>query len=140
MRPTQEELDEILRLHGMWVRGEEGGKRADLRWANLTDANLARADLSKADLSKADLRWVTGNMREVKSLQLETYAITYWWDGDVVRLAIGCQSHPLEAWRGFSDAEIREMNGKRALEWRAKWKDHILKTIEMSPPIKGMEE
>lgn len=31
----QKKLDEILRLHKMWLNGEEEGKRADLRDANL---------------------------------------------------------------------------------------------------------
>ena len=135
MKPTQEELNEILRLHGMWLRGGEGGVCANLRRANLSEA-----DLRVADLRGANLNWAIGNMVEVKSLQLDTYAITYWLDGDVIRLAIGCQSHTLYAWKGFSDAEIRAMDGRKALEWWMKWKDHLLKTIEMSPPIKGVAE
>lgn len=36
----QKELDEILRMHKMWLDGEEEGKRADLQGANLQGANL----------------------------------------------------------------------------------------------------
>ena len=74
---TQEELNEIIRLHGMWVHSEEGGVHAnlcyvdlngavlngaDLRYANLSDATLIGADLNGADLryanlSDADLRY-----------------------------------------------------------------------------------
>ncbi len=59
----QEKLDEILKKHGLWLKSETGGERADLRWANLRWANLRwanlnRADLSRADLSRADLRGV----------------------------------------------------------------------------------
>ena len=43
-------LKEILDKHLKWLRGEAGGKRADL-----SRANLSRADLSDADLSRADL-------------------------------------------------------------------------------------
>jgi uncharacterized protein YjbI with pentapeptide repeats len=52
---TSEKLQEILRLHGMWLRFEEGGTRADLTRANLTDADLTRADLTRANLTRANL-------------------------------------------------------------------------------------
>lgn len=67
---TQEKLNELVRNHGKWVRGEEGGERltlsgadlgcanlvgADLRGANLHGANLYGADLRGADLRSANL-------------------------------------------------------------------------------------
>ena len=52
---TKEDLAEVVRLHGMHQRGEIGGVRADLRWANLSEANLRGANLSGADLRWADL-------------------------------------------------------------------------------------
>ena len=52
----QKKLDEILRLHKMWLNGEEEGKRANLRGADLRDADLQGADLRDADLQGADLR------------------------------------------------------------------------------------
>ena len=66
----QKKLNDILKLHQMWLNNENKGKRADLSkadlsiadlsranlsYANLSRANLYNADLSKADLSKADL-------------------------------------------------------------------------------------
>ena len=51
----QEALDEILRLHKLWLEGKDGGKRADLAGANLRRADLAGANLYGANLSKADL-------------------------------------------------------------------------------------
>ena len=51
-----EELEEILEKHRKWINSEYGGKRADLRGANLSDANLRGADLRDADLRDADLR------------------------------------------------------------------------------------
>ena len=51
----QSELDEVVRLHGMWLRGEGGGRRADLTGANLTNANLRHAILTGAILTGADL-------------------------------------------------------------------------------------
>ena len=41
----QKKLDEILRLHKMWLNGEEEGERANLQGANLRGANLRGVDL-----------------------------------------------------------------------------------------------
>ena len=51
------DLKEILEKHKKWLRGDDGGERADLAWADLSRANLSRANLSRADLSGADLSW-----------------------------------------------------------------------------------
>lgn len=53
---TQEKLGELVRNHGKWLRGEDGGERLDLRDAYLSDANLRGANLRGADLGGADLR------------------------------------------------------------------------------------
>lgn len=55
MTMTQKQLTDILAKHAKWLRGEEGGERADLREANLRGADLSRADLREANLSDADL-------------------------------------------------------------------------------------
>jgi hypothetical protein len=47
----QKRLDEILKLHKMWLDEEEGGERANLSDANLSGANLSDADLRRANLS-----------------------------------------------------------------------------------------
>lgn len=62
---TPKEIQEVLRLHKIWLVGFPEGKcanlhgaylhNADLRNANLRDANLSRADLSCADLRNANL-------------------------------------------------------------------------------------
>ena len=52
---TKEQLAEILQKHKMWVNGEEGGEKADLRFADLRSANLRSADLSSANLRDANL-------------------------------------------------------------------------------------
>ena len=51
----QAELQAILEKHRKWQSGEEGGERADLRGADLTEANLTGADLREADLTEANL-------------------------------------------------------------------------------------
>ena len=59
------DLKEVLRLHELWLKGYEDGRRADLSQgdfsytdlsgADLSNANMRDADLSGADLSGADL-------------------------------------------------------------------------------------
>jgi len=51
----QKKLMEIIEKHTLWIKGEAGGDRADLR-----GADLSRADLSRADLRGACLRSVKG--------------------------------------------------------------------------------
>ena len=58
---TQEELDQVLKLHKKWLHGDCGGKRAvlrgvDFRCADLSGADLRCADLRGAELHDADLR------------------------------------------------------------------------------------
>ena len=63
---TQEELNEVLEKHKLWLDGKDGGVQANLSYANLRCAdlsganleyvNLSGANLSGADLSGANLR------------------------------------------------------------------------------------
>jgi hypothetical protein len=50
-----EQLQEVIRLHTLWLNGDTTGQQADLSEADLSEANLSGADLSGADLSGADL-------------------------------------------------------------------------------------
>jgi hypothetical protein len=50
-----ERLPEILAKHGAWLRGKDGGERADLSRADLSRADLSGANLYGADLRRADL-------------------------------------------------------------------------------------
>jgi len=52
----KDKLDEIVRLHGLWLNNAEEGVRADLRDASLRGAYLSGANLSGAYLNGADLR------------------------------------------------------------------------------------
>ena len=58
---TRDELKKILADHKAWLNGK-GGRRANLREANLSRANLIGANLSRAYLSGADLS--RANLRE----------------------------------------------------------------------------
>lgn len=107
---------------------------ADLSGADLSDADLCGADLSganlrDADLSGADLNGVCGLNDWIKNIQIEDWPISY--TSEIMQ--IGCQRHPLDVWCNFSDAEIRAMDGRKALAFWAKWKSWIFQTIEMAP-------
>ena len=103
--------------------------RANLSWANLSRANLSRANLSGADLSGADLSWASGINDWVKCIQLDTYPITY--TAEVIQ--IGCQRHTHAEWAAFSDAQIRQMDGAKALALWQKWKAPLFQLIELAP-------
>jgi hypothetical protein len=109
---------------------------ADLRWANLSGANLSGANLSeadlrwanlsRADLSGADLRWSIGNMKEISSLQLETYYITMTKE----RIFIGCRGYSVSEWKNFNDDEISKMDSSALSFWK-KWKNFIFKAHKL---------
>ena len=101
---------------------------ADLYDADLSSVNLRDANLRDADLRKVNLRATIGNMEEVKSLQLEGYAVTYTAES----LQIGCERHPINCWWDFCDETIAEMD-TGALDWWRKWKEPLRQIIELSP-------
>jgi uncharacterized protein YjbI with pentapeptide repeats len=119
----------VADLRGADLRG------ADLRVADLRGANLQDADLQDADLRGANLWGARGNKKEVKSLQLEEYDITY--TADV--LQIGCKSFPINDWWDFDDAKISSMDSN-ALEWWTKWKPVLKHIIEISPATSTKKE
>ena len=110
-------------LRGANLRG------ADLRDADLRDGYLRDAYLRDADLRDANLNGTCGLNDWIKCIQVEDWPISY--TSEVMQ--IGCQRHPLDAWRNFSDAEIRAMDGMRALNFWHKWREVIFKIIEMAP-------
>lgn len=55
---TAEKLQEILRKHTLWLRGDPDGEKADLSCVDLRDANLYRVNLYCANLSGANLNYV----------------------------------------------------------------------------------
>ena len=61
MQYTQEELQTILDLHRKWLYNEEGGKKADLYYADLRSADLHGANLRYADLHGANLYYAKGS-------------------------------------------------------------------------------
>ena len=114
-------------LHGANLRGANL-RGADLHGANLRGADLRGADLRGANLHGADLRGAIGNMREIKSAQFDTWAVT--WSADV--LAIGCQQHAIEKWRTAHPRWIAAMDSN-ATEWWSRYGALVLQLIDASP-------
>jgi uncharacterized protein YjbI with pentapeptide repeats len=56
MTITQDALNEIVRLHKLWLIGDPAGKKADLSYSDLRGSNLSYSDLRGSDLSYSNLR------------------------------------------------------------------------------------
>lgn len=110
---NQYELNKAIKQHELWLK-HEGGERADL---------------SGADLSNADLRLIScGNQQEIITLQTKRWCVVYTSE----IMAIGCQSHPISEWWEFSEKTISEMD-THALAWWKKNNGWIRQAIEANP-------
>jgi hypothetical protein len=106
---------------------------ASLNGASLNGASLAGASLGGASLDGAWLEGTIGNMREVKTAQFDTWAVTWTTAPDgTVTLQIGCQKHPLDLWIKSDPRWIAAL-GWRATEWWAQYCDPVLALVQASP-------
>ena len=106
---------------------------ADLRGADLEGADLGGANLRHTDLRHTDLRGVAGNGREVKSIRLYEWTVVWFYSGNELTLAVGCQQHPLSVWLEATDEWLLGLDSK-ALEWRDRYGDAILSLVRSSSP------
>ena len=79
------ELKLVLDDHVLWL-SNVGGKRADLRWADLGGADLRRANLRRADLrwanlSRADLRCANLRWADLGGADLDFSCLPLWCGG-----------------------------------------------------------
>jgi hypothetical protein len=74
---TQDQLQEIIAKHQLWLCGEECGERADLRYANLSSADLSFANLSSANLSSANLSSANLSSANLSSANLRYANLRY---------------------------------------------------------------
>ena len=79
--------------------------------------------------ARANLHGITGLNDWIKCIQIEEWPITYTDE----EMQIGYQRHPIALWETFSDAEIRAMDGRKAVAFWSKWKAWIFQAIEMGP-------
>ena len=100
---------------------------ANLTGANLRGADLRGADLSDANLRGADLRGANGNRKELRTMQIETYSISFTKD----ILQIGCKRFLIEEWKKLNDETINKMDSNALTFWN-KWKQFIFTAIELS--------
>jgi len=68
---TKEELEEKIKLHQDWLDNIDGGKRLNLKSANLESANLGSANLENAYLEKANLKNAYLGKANLKNANLE---------------------------------------------------------------------
>jgi uncharacterized protein YjbI with pentapeptide repeats len=108
---------------------------ANLAGAYLAGANLARANLAGANLAGADLAGARGNMREVKSMHIDTWSVAWTTAPDgIVTIQIGCQRHTRDKWSSFGDDRIAKMDSK-ALDWWRANRDFVLSTVDRFPAV-----
>ena len=98
-----------------------------VRGALKVKISMYRANLSGADLRGADLCDAIGNKRELRTLQVDTYSISFTKE----IMQIGCKRFTIEEWKNFKDSEIRLMD-TNSLTWWKIWKEFIFKAIELS--------
>ena len=122
---TKEELQEVLRLHKLWLIYDENGKRADLQGANLRCANLRGANLQGAYLQGADLQganlwgadlWgaylqltkISDTEYLVKSIFINgtNHSVSWWGCSEI---SIGCYRKSIDWWKeNYKAAGVEE--------------------------------
>jgi len=134
----EEAISQGANLRGANLEG------ANLRGANLRDANLRDANLEGANLWDANLRYANLEGANLRGANLDGANL---WDANLqgakntpliingLRWAvfisgtgfmrIGCQNHSVEAWKNFTDEEIKIMDSN-ALEFWSKYKTMLL--------------
>lgn len=113
---------------------------ADLRETDMRDSlmdrvNLRRANMSGANLNEPGSLWgAVGNGREVKSLQIGGWPVTY----TATHMQIGCQLHRIKRWWEFPEGDIDAMDPE-ALDWWRVWKPLLQQIIAAAPATAGAQ-
>ena len=109
----------ILEKHPEWIRGEDGGERADLCGADLCDADLCSADLRGADLCDADL--CNANLRDADlsgaNLRNTDLSGANLRDANLHRADLS-DAHLRDA--NMSDANLRDAKNIDKIAWNAR--------------------
>ena len=67
---TKEEIAAVLAEHKSWLEGN-GGKRANMRYANMRGANMRYADMRGADMRYANMRYAKMEGANMESADME---------------------------------------------------------------------
>ena len=70
-------LEEVLKLHNMWLNNEEGGEKANLSETNLSEVNLSGANLSEVNLSCAYLNHTDLSEADLSEVNLSRADLRY---------------------------------------------------------------
>jgi len=73
----QEQLDEIIQKHKLWLNNNAEGERANLKYVNLEDANLEDANLEDANLRDANFEDANLERANLKGANLEYANLKY---------------------------------------------------------------
>ena len=105
-----EQIAEIIRLNGMYWRGEEGGVCANLRGANLVCANLDGANLRGANLDGANLHGLRAAAMSVFSGLYEYQCWAVVSREGIPWVRMGCLWKSVEEWDriGIRQSNVRE--------------------------------
>ena len=102
------ELNEILRLHKLWLAGEVGGVQADLKGADLECADLKGAILAAADLREANLIMANLEGANLKDADLRRAIL------EGANLAEANLRRAILEGANLSNADLKEANLSRA--------------------------
>ena len=102
-------LNEILQKHEMWLKGEEGRERADLRYTDLSGADLTGEDLRYANLRGTDLRYANLRYANLRNANLRNTNLRNanlegadLWNADLINANLSDAD--------LSDADLRGVN------------------------------
>ena len=130
----EKELQQILESHGKWLRGEEGGERANLHGADLRNTNLLGVNLRGAYLGGADL---SEKIIQVGPIGSRKNYTVYWANRNIVQC--GC-------WNGGKGGSLAEFK-KRIDEVypedkpeTLRYRREYLAAIAMFEMLRGEEE
>ncbi len=123
-----------MNVNGYSIGPEADLSGADLRWADLRGANLSWANLIGADLRWADLSGANLSAADLSETNLSGAMIVLYgfrWPIYIRKhdMQIGCEIHPLDTWRKFSDDEIAAMDSHGVSDWH-KHKDMLFSLAE----------
>lgn len=110
----------VLSAHHTWLRGDEGGERANLSGLDLTGVDLKGADLTDADLSGSDL--TDADLRETRLIRASLSQTVL--RGADLRGSNLAGADLSEA--DLRDADLRDASFDTADVWRANFRGCII--------------
>ena len=108
----------------------------DLSWATLSGCDLSVCDLSGCDLSEADLSGANLSGEIISKPPMQINGIQ--WPVMITEkyLAIGCQRHTHDEWRGFSQEQISALHRDAWSFWQ-KHKSSLLGLCDVHATAAG---